>query len=183
MNNLYCPTGPIPRLPRLPAEIQNHILEHLPYPDLLSLKLTNSYFYYTVETTVYDRADWLLERAQQNLPIPRKSNCLLGSDVEFCSHPEVSQILRQRLMHLKCPASGSWCRAVPGGRHAGGWVDAVPRPSTWHWYTSGFRSPASVLCACVLNKVSSSTNIWLAGLGALIAILVLRLEVTPLSSS
>lgn len=174
--------GPFPCLPLLPPEIQHQIFENLPYPDLLSLKLTNSYFYNTVETTVHDRADWLLDRAQRNLMIPRQSNCLLRSDAEFCSHPEVLQILRWRRKHLDCREPGGWCREVCGVQCKNRWVTFTHpyRRSMLYGISRGFCRRISALCAYLFNNVPSSTNIWFVVLGALIAIMVSRLEIAPM---
>ena len=169
----------IPRLPQLPAEIQDQIIKHLPYPDLLSLKLTNSYFYNTIETTVHDRADWLLDRAQRNLPIPRQSNCLLRSDVEFCSHPEVLQILRWRRKHLGCREPDSSCREVLGVGWRHRWISSGRQQCIWQRLGRATSDLMSALGTRVSSTVPSSTNIWCAVLGALIATLILELEVTP----
>ena len=175
--------GPFTCLPLLPAEIQHQIFKDLQYPDLLSLKLANGYFYNTVETTVRDRADWLLDRAQRSLMIPRQSKCLLRSDAEFCSHPEVLQILRWRRKHLYCREPGGWCREVSG-------VQCKNRSITfadpYRWYivydiTRGFCCHMAAVCAYLFNNLLPSTNVWLAVLGALFAIMVLRFETTPIS--
>ena len=165
---------PVPSLPLLPAEIQNQILTQLSYPDLLCLKLSSSYFYYTIETTVHDRVDWLLDRTQRSLPIPQESKCLLGSDLEFCSNPEVDQILRRRWKHLECADYLGPCREVPGAKWCvGRLVEIEPRSSIlrriFHRCCIAGRDAGTR----IYSLLPSTANIWFAGLGAVAAMLLL----------
>ena len=148
--------GPFPCLLLLPTEIQHQIFGDLPYPDLLSLKLVNAYFYNNVETTVRDRADWLLDRAQRSLMIPRQSKCLLRSDAEFCSHPEVLQILRWRRKHLDCREPGGWCREVSGVQCKNRWA-TLAHPYRWYTLYDIFRGlcrQMAALCAYPVEQGS-----------------------------
>ncbi|EAQ87632.1 hypothetical protein CHGG_04251 [Chaetomium globosum CBS 148.51] len=71
-------------LASLPPEIHLLIVEHLIYPDALSLKHTNRYFYNVVDTGVELKVEWLMERRLLHLECPSDSRCDLGSDLRFC---------------------------------------------------------------------------------------------------
>jgi hypothetical protein len=71
-------------LASLPPEIHLLIAEHLIYPDALSLKHTNRYFYNVVDTGVELKVEWLMERRLLHLECPSDSRCDLGSDLRFC---------------------------------------------------------------------------------------------------
>lgn len=68
----------------LPPEIHLLISQQLSYPDALSLKHTNSYFYYLVDTGLELKVDWLIERRSLHLECPNDRQCDLGSDLKFC---------------------------------------------------------------------------------------------------
>jgi hypothetical protein len=68
----------------LPPEIHNMIHRQLIYPDALSLKHTNRYFYRTVDTGVKLKVEWLMERRMLHLECPNNTRCDLGSDLRFC---------------------------------------------------------------------------------------------------
>ncbi|KAK3294372.1 uncharacterized protein B0H64DRAFT_343701 [Chaetomium fimeti] len=68
----------------LPPEIHLLIAEHLIYPDALSLKHTNRYFYNVVDTGVTLKVEWLMERRLLHLECPSHQRCDLGSDLRFC---------------------------------------------------------------------------------------------------
>lgn len=68
----------------LPVEIHLLISRYLIYPDALSLKHTNRYFYALVDTGIKLKIDWLVERRQLHLECPNNQRCDLGSDLRFC---------------------------------------------------------------------------------------------------
>jgi hypothetical protein len=71
-------------LVNLPTELHLLITRHLTYPDALSLKHTNRYFYALVYTGVNLKIEWLIERRRLHLDCPNDQKCELGSDVRFC---------------------------------------------------------------------------------------------------
>lgn len=72
-----------PSFATLPPEIHILISKQLTYPDALSLKHTNRYFYNLVGTGVKLKVDWLVERRLLHLECPNHG-CDLGSDLRFC---------------------------------------------------------------------------------------------------
>lgn len=69
----------------LPQEIHLLITSHLIYPDALSLKHTNRYFYSFLDDELEDlQIEWLIQRRRLHLNCPNDSKCQLGSDVRFC---------------------------------------------------------------------------------------------------
>lgn len=68
----------------LPPEIHLLIADYLIYPDALSLKHTNRYFYYLVDTGIELKVEWLMERRMLHLECPNDKRCDLGSDLRFC---------------------------------------------------------------------------------------------------
>ncbi|KIX99646.1 uncharacterized protein Z520_04281 [Fonsecaea multimorphosa CBS 102226] len=92
------------RLSSLPPELHHIIADHLPYPDLLSLKLTNTYFAALVapKLTVKSRISWVQGRYAQHLPVPTSSQLSFKSDALFVANAEVKTILRRRRQHLEC---------------------------------------------------------------------------------
>jgi hypothetical protein len=75
---------PGPTLTTLPPEIHLLIAQHLIYPDALSLKHANRYFYRLVDTGVRLKVEWLMERRLLHLECPSDQRCDLGSDLRFC---------------------------------------------------------------------------------------------------
>jgi hypothetical protein len=75
---------PRPTFDSLPPEIHLLIARHLIYPDALSLKHTNGYFYHLVDTGVRLKVEWLMERRLLHLDCPSNQRCDLGSDLKFC---------------------------------------------------------------------------------------------------
>lgn len=75
--------GP-PTFSTLPPEIHELISKQLIYPDALSLKHTNRYFYNLVDTGIKLKIDWLVERRRLHLECPNDRRCDLGSDLRFC---------------------------------------------------------------------------------------------------
>jgi hypothetical protein len=71
-------------LATLPPEIHLLIARYLTYPDALSLKHTNRYFYHLVDTGVRLKVEWLMERRLLHLECPSDQRCDLGSDLRFC---------------------------------------------------------------------------------------------------
>ena len=101
----------------LPNELHVLIQSELPYPDLLALSLTSTYFHRTIAPTVIDRVSWLIDRANLNLPVPRLQRLRLKTDAEFVSGPEVRRILRNRRTCMECALYGNGrCLVVPGRR-------------------------------------------------------------------
>jgi hypothetical protein len=86
----------------LPVELLDPIVAQLPYPDLLSLKITCRYFHDSIHPTVRSRVSWLMSRTKLGLPILQSGSCDLKTDAGFCSNPEVQQILRNRWQHKEC---------------------------------------------------------------------------------
>lgn len=68
----------------LPAEIHLLVCKELTYPDALSLKHTNRYFYGLVDTGVRLKVAWLMERRMLHLDCPNDKKCILKTDLEFC---------------------------------------------------------------------------------------------------
>jgi len=81
--NTTTPEEP-PTFATLPPEIHMMISKQLIYPDALSLKHTNRYFYHLVDTGVKLKIDWLVERRRLHLECPNDRRCDLGSDLRFC---------------------------------------------------------------------------------------------------
>lgn len=105
------------RLVDLPLELQLSILQYLPYPDHLSLRLTNTYFntHEKFITTRSDRVSWLISRSVNGLSLPRSARCRWSSDQEFVSNAEVKQIIRRRRLHQECEVhDDQGCLLVPG---------------------------------------------------------------------
>lgn len=69
---------------QLPTEIHLLISKELIYPDALSLKHTNRYFYNLVDTGVRLKVAWLMERRMLHLDCPSERRCNLRTDLEFC---------------------------------------------------------------------------------------------------
>ncbi|KAK3389628.1 hypothetical protein B0H63DRAFT_464071 [Podospora didyma] len=85
----------------LPPEIHIMISKQLIYPDALSLKHTNRYFYRMVDTGVRLKVDWLVERRRLHLDCPNNQRCELGSDLRFC-RGSVSLLMQRRREHIEC---------------------------------------------------------------------------------
>lgn len=88
----------------LPPEIQHLIASELPYPDLLSLKISHPYFQSLLsdKPNVHHRIAWVLSRGKIYLPIPHDSKTNFRTDVLFLRNPEVTRIIRRRRKHLEC---------------------------------------------------------------------------------
>lgn len=88
----------------LPPEVHHLIVSCLPYPDLLSLKLSHPYFQALLasQPTVYQRIAWVLSRGRIHLPIPHDSKTNFRTDPLFLRNPEVTKIIRRRRLHLEC---------------------------------------------------------------------------------
>ncbi|KIW24003.1 uncharacterized protein PV07_09743 [Cladophialophora immunda] len=97
---------PLKGLASLPPEVHHLVADCLPYPDLLSLKLTNTYFAALVEPrlTIRSRISWVQSRYAQHLPVPTSTRLSFKSDALFVANPEVKTILRRRRRHLECAA-------------------------------------------------------------------------------
>ncbi|KAK0636490.1 hypothetical protein B0T17DRAFT_613212 [Bombardia bombarda] len=85
----------------LPPEIQLMISQQLIYPDALSLKHTNRYFYRFVDTGVKLKIDWLIKRRRLHLECPNNQRCDLGSDLRFC-RGSVRLLMERRREHMEC---------------------------------------------------------------------------------
>lgn len=90
-----------PTLATLPTELHLLVSSHLTYPDALSLKHTNRYFYYLVCTDVELKIEWLIERRTLHLDCPHDKKCELGSDTKFC-RGSISLLMRRRREHVEC---------------------------------------------------------------------------------
>ncbi|KEF52360.1 uncharacterized protein A1O9_11601 [Exophiala aquamarina CBS 119918] len=88
----------------LPPEVQHLIASELPYPDLLSLKISHPYFgaLLDAQPSVHQRIAWVLSRCNIYLPIPHDSKTDFRTDVQFLRNPEVTRIIRRRRKHLEC---------------------------------------------------------------------------------
>ncbi|KAK4161091.1 hypothetical protein QBC43DRAFT_107905 [Cladorrhinum sp. PSN259] len=100
------PPGPEPHreeaeFSTLPPEIHLLISSHLIYPDALSLKHTNRYFYRLVDTGVRLKVEWLMERRKLHLECPSNQRCDLGSDLRFC-RGSVKLLMQRRREHVEC---------------------------------------------------------------------------------
>ncbi|KAK5654504.1 hypothetical protein OQA88_7133 [Cercophora sp. LCS_1] len=94
-----------PTFSTLPPEIHELISKQLIYPDALSLKHTNRYFYNLVDTGVKLKINWLVERRRLHLECPNDRRCDLGSDLKFCrgSVRCAHRLLMQRRReHIEC---------------------------------------------------------------------------------
>ncbi|KAL2148238.1 hypothetical protein VTH82DRAFT_2488 [Thermothelomyces myriococcoides] len=90
-----------PTFMSLPPEIHLLIAEKLVYPDALSLKHTNRYFYQLVNTGVELKVEWLMERRLLHLECPNHHRCDLGSDLRFC-RGSVRLLMERRREHIEC---------------------------------------------------------------------------------
>lgn len=115
----------------LPPELHLLISSHLPYPDALSLKHCNRYFYNTVYTGVALKIEWLIARKKLHLECPQDGPCMLNSDRDFC-RGSVRLLMERRRQHGEC-------EAMVGGRGC-----LVLGTKTCEWKRA--RSPWVKLC-------------------------------------
>ncbi|KAK1775220.1 hypothetical protein QBC45DRAFT_454154 [Copromyces sp. CBS 386.78] len=87
----------------LPAEIHLLITEQLIYPDALSMKHVNRYFYNLVDTGVRKKVEWLCQCRKIHLGCPNDKRCDLGSDVRFC-RGSVRLLMQRWREHNECEA-------------------------------------------------------------------------------
>lgn len=111
----------------LPRELQHQIVDHLDYPDLLSLKLSHPYFQHSLlssRPTIRERIGWVLSRGKQSLSVPHLQKTDFRSDEKFLQNPEVQRILRQRRCHKDCvDAALSKSKQIVGNVKTGnGWT-------------------------------------------------------------
>ncbi|KAL1852028.1 hypothetical protein VTK73DRAFT_9317 [Phialemonium thermophilum] len=85
----------------LPPEIHLLISRQLIYPDALSLRFTNRYFFHLVDTGIRLKIAWLVERRQLRLECPNDRRCDLRSDFRFCQG-KVQLLIQWRREHLEC---------------------------------------------------------------------------------
>ncbi|KAL7627231.1 hypothetical protein AAE478_001420 [Parahypoxylon ruwenzoriense] len=95
------PRERVSRFEELPPELHLLISQQLTYPDALSLKHTNRYFYYLVDTGLKLKVDWLIERRSLHLECPNDRCCDLGSDLKFC-RGSVRLLMQRRREHFEC---------------------------------------------------------------------------------
>jgi hypothetical protein len=149
---------------RLPPEIViHHLLPHLNYPSLLSLRLSHPYFYHSPllyparAPAIRLRVAWLLDRgAGGNVLVPTKSGSLnVGTDEGFLANPQVQELLRRERRHVDCDRGRAGCRVVLGvtcgGPKKGGrldWIRARRRTGDW-WRMEWAWVAVSVLVALV----------------------------------
>lgn len=88
-------------LMNLPPELHQAIVQHLPYPDALSLKHSCRYFYSTVYTGIHLKIEWLISRRRLHLKCPNDGTCLLNSDRNFC-RGSVRLLMARRRQHGEC---------------------------------------------------------------------------------
>ncbi|OTA95358.1 hypothetical protein M434DRAFT_393932 [Hypoxylon sp. CO27-5] len=91
----------VPTFETLPPELHLLISQQLTYPDALSLKHTNRYFYHLVDTGLQLKVDWLIERRSLHLECPNNHRCDLGSDLKFC-RGSVRLLMQRRREHIEC---------------------------------------------------------------------------------
>jgi hypothetical protein len=125
----------VPSLPWLPAELQAMIIPHLTYPDLLALRLSHPHYYYNISTTVHQRVVWLIRRHHDGRTTAQASQCILKTDQEFLSNPEVRRILKEE-----------W-QSSSRARKAQSWWG-------WKWSKTGSRYE-SCTCSCITAIGSS----------------------------
>ncbi|EGU79153.1 hypothetical protein FOQG_05654 [Fusarium oxysporum f. sp. raphani 54005] len=94
-------TSPQRTFMSLPTEIHLAISDFLIYPDALSLKHTNAYFYSLVDTGINLKVEWLVERRSLHLECPNDRRCDLGSDLRFC-RGSVPLLMQRRREHVEC---------------------------------------------------------------------------------
>lgn len=99
-----------PGLHSLPTELQIQISSFLPYPDALALKHTNRHFYNLVQTGIWLKVSWLLDRKRLNLEWPAQS-CNFKTDESFCIG-KVRDLMKKRREHRECSSTG--CKVVEG---------------------------------------------------------------------
>ncbi|KAK3502935.1 hypothetical protein B0T13DRAFT_185922 [Neurospora crassa] len=87
----------------LPAEIHLLVTEQLIYPDALSMKHVNRYFYNLVDTGVRKKVEWLVQCRRLHLGCPNHRSCDLGSDVRFC-RGSVKLLMQRWREHNECEA-------------------------------------------------------------------------------
>lgn len=85
----------------LPPELHLHISKYLIYPDALSLKHVNRYFFALVHTGITLKVEWLMQRRSLHLECPNTGRCDLGSDVRFC-RGSVALLMKRRREHIEC---------------------------------------------------------------------------------
>jgi hypothetical protein len=149
---------------RLPPEIViHHLLPHLNYPSLLSLRLSHPYFYHSPllyparAPAIRLRVAWLLDRgAGGNVLVPTKSGSLnVGTDEGFLANPQVQELLRRERRHGDCERGQAGCRLVLGvtcgGPKKGGrldWIRSRRRTGDW-WRKEWVWAAVSILVALV----------------------------------
>ena len=147
---------PFPLL-ALPPELLLHVASHLPYPDLLALRLAHPTLYRTpllaTDRAVTLKVSWLVARRARHLlcpPTARTPRRLgLRSDREFVAHDEVREMLRRHRRHEECGEGRGECEVVGGatcgGREARGRIakrtgakgsgeGRKGRRRRWHWW-------------------------------------------------
>lgn len=115
---------PCPSLLALPPDLLPLLTSHLPYPDVLSLRLTHPYFYHTpllaTDRNIRLKVSWLLDRKARGLSCPREGQTIFRTDAEFCAGWEVRRILRDRRRHWECAWWKGDCEVVGGASCVGG---------------------------------------------------------------
>jgi hypothetical protein len=111
----------------LPPELVLHLTQHLPYPDLLALRLTHPTFYHSPLFATSGRryiplkVSWLIDRKSRGLSYPTKGSLDFISDEGFVRNGEVKGILRARRRHEECgrdgkEGKGHQCEVIVGER-------------------------------------------------------------------
>ena len=102
---------------RFPPDLLLYIRSHLPYPDLLALRHTHPYFYYSsllaTDRNIRLKVAWLVDRKRRGLACPGHHRTLFRTDREFCASTEVKQIMARRRRHEDCQV-GKECEVVSG---------------------------------------------------------------------
>ena len=120
---------------RLPADLLPHLRAYLPYPDLLALRHTHPYFYYSplvsTNTNVRLKIAWLVDRKERGLPCPTHTSTLFKTDREFCASTEVKLIMARRRRHKDCTGGKGGCEVVTGRSCEGSGERGMERDWLW----------------------------------------------------
>ena len=174
-------SGPSPLL-NLPTELHLLISTHLPYPDALALKHTNTHFYALVSTNVRKKVAWLISRHKRRLPCPA-TKCILTSDTAFClwAHGEVKTLMERRRKHMECKhgKEGWACEVVVGHTCGGSRMNAIDRlrlgkerveawTGRWTLWAAAALVLSIVINVCLIVRSNEATLGVITGTGSFI---------------
>ncbi|KAL2267218.1 hypothetical protein VTJ83DRAFT_4495 [Remersonia thermophila] len=133
----------------LPPEIHLLIAGYLIYPDALSLKHANQYFYYLVDTGVELKVEWLMERRMLHLECPNDKRCDLGSDLRFC-RGSVALLMKRRREHIECESRPGLGCLIYGTRTCTHSRKLKTRFRRWMRSPAGERATIAVLLLSII---------------------------------